>query len=108
MSTQLPPAIAGFFQAHNTGQTQDFDDLFTRDAHVNDEQHEYRGADIKRWMDGAIARYKPHAETTDLARVGEETIVTAQVTGAFPGSPIQIRYRFVLRDDQIAALTIGT
>jgi hypothetical protein len=32
VKTALPPAIADFFQAHNTGQTDDFKELFTADA----------------------------------------------------------------------------
>ena len=108
MNTELPPAIAAFFQAHNTGQTEDIKELFTGDALVRDEEHEYRGAAIKAWIDGAIAKYNPHAAATDLAQVGDKTIVTAQVSGAFPGSPAQLRYNFTLKNGKIAALAIGT
>ena len=107
MNTALPPVIAAFFRAHNTGETADFNQLFTPDALVTDEAHEYRGAAIKAWIDGAIAKYTPLADVTDLAEVGGQTIATAQVSGNFPGSPAQIRYRFTLRDDKIAALAIG-
>ena len=108
MNTHLPPVIAAFFQAHNTGETTGFKQLFTPDALVTDEAHEYRGAAIKAWIDEAIAKYKPVADVADLAQVGGQIIATAQVSGNFPGSPAQIRYRFTLRDDKIAALTIGT
>jgi hypothetical protein len=37
MNTDLPPVIAAFFHAHNTGQTDDFNQLFTGDALVSDE-----------------------------------------------------------------------
>jgi len=107
MNTELPPGIAAFFHAHNTGQTDDFNQLFTGDALVRDEAHEYRGAAIKTWIDGAIAKYKPVADVTDLTEVGEQTIVAAQVSGSFPGSPAQIRYKFTLRNGKIAALAIG-
>jgi len=107
MNTELPPAIAAFFHAHNTGQTDDFNQLFTDDALVSDESHEYRGAAIKAWIDGAIAKYKPVADVTDLTETGEQTIAAAQVSGNFPGSPAQIRYKFTLRNGKIAALAIG-
>jgi hypothetical protein len=108
MNTKLPPVIAAFFQAHNTGQTDNFNQLFTADALVTDEAHEYQGAAIKAWIDVAIAKYKPVADVTDLTEVGEQTIATAQVSGNFPGSPAQIRYKFTLRNEKIAALAIGT
>jgi hypothetical protein len=108
MDTKLPPVIAAFFHAHNTGDTDDFNQLFTGDAVVSDEGHEYRDAAIKAWIDEAIVKYKPVADVTDLAEVSEQTIATATVTGNFPGSPAQIRYKFTLKNGKIAALVIGT
>jgi hypothetical protein len=107
MKTELPPAIAAFFAAHNTGETNDFNELFTRDAVVSDEEHEYRGAEIKEWIDGAISKYRPIAEITDLGEAGSRTVATAQVSGNFPGSPAQLFYSFTLEDGKIAALSIG-
>jgi hypothetical protein len=107
MNIDLPPVMAAFFDAHNTGQTADFNRLFTADALVTDEAHEYRGAEIKAWIDGAIAKYRADAEVTDLAEAGEQTVATARVSGNFPGSPARIRYKFTLRDGKIAALAIG-
>lgn len=107
MNTELPPPIAAFFQAHNTRETDDFNALFTSDALVTDEGHEYRGTAIKGWIDRATAEYKPNAEVTDLTQVDDKIVVTAQVSGTFPGSPIQLRYNFTLKDDRIAALAIG-
>ena len=106
MNSELPPTIAAFFHAHNTGQTDGFNELFTDDALVNDEEQDYRGAAIKGWIDEAIAKYKPIAEPTDIAQVGDGAIVTAQVSGNFPGSPAQLRYNFTLRDGKIAAVVI--
>src|ERR1700730_12314465 len=107
MSIEPPPTIAAFFHAHNTGQTDGFNELFTDDALVNDEEKDYRGVAVKEWIDGAIAKYKPIAEPTDLSQVGGGTIVTAQVTGNFPGSPAQLHYNFTLRNGKIAALVIN-
>ena len=56
MTIKLPQVMEAFFHAHNTGQTDGFGQLFTADASVSDEAHEYRGAAIKAWIDGAIAK----------------------------------------------------
>ena len=108
MKTELPTPIAAFFQAHNTGKTDDFSALFAEDAVVCDEEHDYRGDAIKAWIDAAVGKYQPHAEVIRLVPDGEETVATAEVRGAFLGSPVQLRYKFTLRKDKIAALTIGT
>jgi hypothetical protein len=108
MNTELPAPIAGFFQAHNTGKTDHFKDLFTTDAVVSDEAHEYRGDAIKSWIDDVISKYHPlHAQILSLVPSGSQTIATAQVSGTFPGSPLQLRYQFTIRDDKIAALSIA-
>jgi hypothetical protein len=106
MKEDLPPAVVAFFHAHNTGETQNLNELFTTDAVVSDEEHEHRGAAIKDWLDGAIAKYQPKAEVVDLVDSGQSIVVTAQVSGTFPGSPTQLRYSFTLRDDKIAELSI--
>lgn len=108
MKTELPAPIAGFFQAHNSGMTDNFPDLFTADGVVCDEAHEYRGEAIKTWLVSAIANFHPlHAEVISLLPDGSQTVATAQVSGTFPGSPVQLRYQFTLRDGRIAALSIA-
>ena len=108
MNTELPRPIAAFFQAHNSGKTDDFRALFAEDAVVCDEEHEYRGDAVKAWMDAAVAKYQPHAEVTSLVPDGEETVAMAEVSGTFLGSPVHLRYKFTLSEDKIVALTIGT
>ena len=108
MNIKLPKPIAAFFEAHNTGKTDSFKALFAEDAIVCDEDHKYHGDAITAWIDAAIAKYQPQAEITSLLPDGEQTVATAQVSGNFPGSPVQLHYRFTLRNDKIAALTIGT
>jgi ketosteroid isomerase-like protein len=108
MKTELPAPIDGFFQAHNSGSTENLLDLFASDAVVADENHEYRGEAIRAWLDDAIAKFRPlQAEVTRVEAVDGRTVAVAQVSGAFPGSPVELRYRFTLRDGKIAALNIG-
>lgn len=106
MNIELPAAIAAFFRATNTREFVDFLSLFTPDAHVNDEANDYYGAEIAAWIDQATAETKPTADVTGLTRDGEQLVVTAEVSGNFPGSPVQLCYHFTLRDDRIAALLI--
>jgi hypothetical protein len=106
MNIELPPVIAAFFHATNTREFADFLSLFTADAHVNDEANDYYGAEIAAWIDRATADTKPTADVTDITRDGEQFVVTAGVSGNFPGSPVQLRYYFTLKDDKIATLLI--
>lgn len=107
MNLELPPVIAAFFRAFNSRQTQDMGALFTDEAIVTDEEQNYRGAAIESWAENATTQYKPIADVTDCAPNGNTIVVTAQVSGTFPGSPARLRYDFTLENDKIAALNIG-
>ena len=106
MNMEPPPVIAAFFHATNTREFADFLSLFTPDAHVNDEANDYHGAEIAAWIDRATADTKPTVDVTGIANDGEKWLITAGVSGNFPGSPVQLRYHFTLTDDRIATLLI--
>lgn len=106
MKMELPPVIAAFFHATNTRDFAGFLSLFTADAHVNDEANDHYGAEIAAWIDRATADTKPTADVTNITRDGEQFVVTAGISGSFPGSPIQLHYYFTLRDAKIATLLI--
>jgi hypothetical protein len=44
---------------------------------------------------------------TNFVHKGEKIVVVAEVSGTFPGSPIELRFNFTLRDDKIVTLAIG-
>ena len=107
MNTKLPQPIANYFQAANAHNTDAVVAAFADDAVVVDESRERRGSTaIKEWSEEVNEKYKPHAEVTDVAEVGDKTVVTANVSGTFPGSPVQLRYSFTLKGEKIAALLI--
>jgi hypothetical protein len=102
----LPEPIAAYFAAAKTN-TGAFAHCFTAQAVVKDEGHTYTGVDaIKAWQDAASAQYS--ATTTPFALEREEgfQVVRAHVAGNFPGSPIDLSYRFRLERGLIASLEI--
>jgi ketosteroid isomerase-like protein len=106
--TELPAPIAAFVQAMNAHDTKALVACFTDDALVHDEGRDHRGgAAIREWSDGVIAKYQVRLDVLAVAARAGETLVTVQVAGTFPGSPIQLGYAFKLRDGKIATLRIG-
>jgi ketosteroid isomerase-like protein len=105
-SFKLPASIATFF-AHETTDPQAVARCFSEDAVVVDEGHEHHGrADIATWNAQAVAKYQFATEPLMAQTVGAKTTVTARVTGSFPGSPIQLRFRFTVAGDLISRLEI--
>ncbi|SDI88602.1 nuclear transport factor 2 family protein [Alloyangia pacifica] len=107
MSIELPEAIDAYFSADKKGDAQAIAEGFTQDATVIDEGNTYEGREaIRQWRANASTQYTYTAEPFDIAEDRHRTIVTSHVVGTFPGSPIDLRYFFVLRGGKIAELEI--
>lgn len=107
MRLSLPQPIEAYFAAANSGELDRFDDCFAGDAEVHDERATHRGVPaIKAWFAEALRRYRQRTEPTKIASGPEGAIVTAAVTGDFPGSPIALDHVFRLNGERIRSLTI--
>jgi hypothetical protein len=102
----LPEPIAAYFAA----EEHDPDAVarcFTSQGVVRDEGHTHSGrAAIAAWKIAASAKY---SYATRPLRAGQEDgrhIVTARVTGNFPGSPVELQFLFRLERGKIASLEI--
>ena len=104
----LPNPVAAYFAADTTG-AEAVARCFTDGALVIDERQEYRGrAAIGRWKAEASAKFRYTVERLGAHVSGDQTTVTGRVTGDFPGSPVDLQYRFTLEDDKIARLEIDS
>ena len=109
MSTKLPEPVAAFVRATNDHDTNAVLATFATDAVVTDEGHTYRGTDeIREWNDRSVNQYNFTMAVTDVVERDGETIVNAQVTGTFDGSPAQFHFHFTIEGNKMAALSIAT
>ena len=107
MQTKLPEIISAYIEASNTRDGDRLGTLFTKDAVVHDEGHEHRGAAaIKNWLAATGRKYAFTLTPIRLSQKENEMILTAKMTGDFPGSPISARFQFVLDEGKIAKLNI--
>lgn len=108
MLTETPETITRYFQAVNGRELDAAPLLFTEQASVHDEGGSHSGrAAIRAWMAGTIGKYDFTAQPEGCERQGADTVVAARVSGTFPGSPIQLSFRFTLADRLIDRLEIG-
>lgn len=106
MLPDLPAPVAAYFHADRLGPDA-VARCFTPDGTVKDEKSTHAGHDaIQKWKAAASAKYRYTSEPVSYVREGGRILVTARVTGDFPGSPVQLRYAFTLEGDRIAALEI--
>jgi len=104
-TSMLPEPIAAYFAAeHNPAALAQ---CFTAQAVMKDDGHTYTGAnEIEAFMAAASAKYNATSVPFALERIDGFDVVRAKVTGNFPGSPIDLSYRFRLERGLIASLEI--
>jgi SnoaL-like domain len=107
MKVIMPPALATYFSAEETADIDVLERCFEPDAVVRDEGQVVRGLDaIKAWKLAARAKYRYRVEPLSVSREGATATVLARLTGSFPGSPVEVTYRFGLAGDKVASLEI--
>lgn len=101
----LPEPLAAYFAAeHNPAALAS---CFTAQAVMKDEGHTHTGiAAIQAFMAAASAKYGATSVPFALQAEDGLQVVRAKVTGNFPGSPIELSYRFRVERGLIASLEI--
>ena len=108
MATKLSPPISNYFEARNAHDGARTAALFTEDGRVHDERHDHQGRQaIQSWADQTSSQYRMTHTPKTAQEEGGATLVTADVAGDFPGSPIELTFRFVTDHEKIRDLKIG-
>jgi uncharacterized protein (TIGR02246 family) len=108
MLLDLDAPILTYFEATNAHQAEVVAALFTGDGLVHDESADHRGREaIRDWAEGTYRKYGVALTPLDARSDGDATVVAADVSGTFPGSPIQLPFRFVTDGQRIRELRIG-
>ena len=107
MSLELPKPIAVFFAAQSGHDTGTLAECFADGAIVQDEGRTIEGLTaIQQWKTETKKKYQHTIEPLASAEKDGKTVVTCRVTGAFPGSPIDLEFVFSMEAGKIASLEI--
>jgi hypothetical protein len=107
MAVELPNPIADYFEADRQKGAEAITRCFAEDAMVKDEGHTYSGRDaIRQWKADSSTKYTYTSKPVAIASQGGRTVVTSHLAGDFPGSPVDLRCFFVLKDGKITELEI--
>ena len=108
MTVNLPPVLSEYFAAANARDPDRVAACFTEDARIHDEGRDIGGhAAIRAWADETGRKYGFTADVRAIEETESGPVVTARLTGAFPGSPLDLLYRFELSGGRVSALDIG-
>lgn len=102
---KLPTTIAKYVEASNSGDTSATVELFSESAVVHDDGEEFTGLQaIEAWIAESTRKYQAQLVPLALEESGDHLVLRGQVSGNFPGSPIELDFDFVLTDDKITFL----
>ena len=105
---KLSRPIESYIAAANAQDVDAVTACFSEGAVVHDDKQERQGiAAIRRWAEEVSEKYHPTVEVLDIAETDGSTVLTGRISGNFPGSPIELRYAFVLNRGKIERLEIS-
>ena len=94
---ELTAPIARYFEAQNAHDPDAVAGCFEEAGTVTDESRTYAGREaIRAWQAGPVAGYEITVEPLETQQEAGAVIVSARVSGKFPGSPIVLSHRFDL------------
>lgn len=107
MTITLPKSIEAYFEADRARVPEAVAAAFTEDGTVKDKGQTHRGrAAIRDWMAAEEQQYDYTVTPFLIGMENGKTQVTAHAVGSFPGSPIDMRFLFVLAEDKLSELEI--
>jgi|ERR1051326_744331 hypothetical protein len=107
MDLELTPVIADFFSAEDRRDTEALCQCFAEGAVVHDEGRSIQGhAAIREWQLETKKKYQHTTKPLSSADRDGKSVVTARLTGNFPGSPVDLQFAFTVGAGKIMSLEI--
>jgi hypothetical protein len=105
MSIDLPPLVDLYVKIENSGEVEALSGCFAAaNATVRDEGQTYGGlAAIKEWRAETKKKYNHTIRPLEITHRDGKTVLKAGLTGSFPGSPVTVKFSFVLESGKIPA-----
>lgn len=99
--------VDNYFEALNTKQVEKQIAYFSEDASVIDVDETFKGkAVIKKWIIESNEKFEAFSKVIGVKTSGANVNVLTTVSGNFPGSPVDLKYNFVMVDEKIKSLDI--
>ncbi|MBK1442650.1 nuclear transport factor 2 family protein [Parapedobacter sp. ISTM3] len=103
----LPKIITALINAQRDHDSAAYADCFSQTAVVFDEGRIYRGrTEIHDWIANANEKYQTVMQPVSFEGTEATGVLTAAVSGTFPGSPAVLKFYVGIADDLIQSLKV--
>lgn len=104
---ELPKLVKRFIETQNNYDSKAYAECFTDTAIVHDEGKTHTGKkEIQQWIEHANEAYQSFMKPLSYEESGSNGLLTAEVSGTFPGSPIVLQFHLGLKADLIDSLKV--
>lgn len=103
----LPKVITDLIKSQNEFDAVTYANCFSETAVVFDEGKTHKGRpEIQQWIDHSNKNYQSKMKPLEYTENGTTSVLTAECSGTFPGSPIVLKFNFDIVDEQIRYLKV--
>jgi ketosteroid isomerase-like protein len=103
----IPKVIADLVAAQNRFDAPAYAKCFSETAVVFDEGKTHNGRQaIEHWIDESNRNYKSVMKPLSIADEGKASVLSAECSGTFPGSPLVLKFHFELKDGLVQSLKV--
>jgi hypothetical protein len=103
----LPKVVAELVETQNNFDSVAYANCFSETAVVFDEGKTHNGKkEIERWIADSNERYKATIKPLGFEEKETESLLMAETTGNFEGSPIVLSYHLEIVDELIQSLKV--
>lgn len=104
---ELPQLVVQFIETQNTYDSKGYMKCFTDTAIVHDVGKTHTGKEeIRAWIEDAYERYKSVIKPLQYEESSSKGVLTAEISGTFPGSPFVLKFHLGLKDGLIDSLNV--
>jgi hypothetical protein len=103
----LPKVITDLINAQNSFDSIAYANCFSENAQVFDEGKTHNGKlDIQNWIEESNQKYRSVMKPLEYTENGTSSILSAECSGTFDGSPIILKFHFVIAAGKIQNLKV--
>ncbi|PKW20805.1 nuclear transport factor 2 family protein [Flavobacterium lindanitolerans] len=103
----LPKIITDLVNAQNSFDSIAYTNCFSETAVVFDEGKTHNGrVEIQYWIEESNEKYRSVMKPLEYTENGTSSVLSAECSGTFPGSPIVLKFHFDIVDGLIQHLKV--
>ncbi|WP_277017069.1 nuclear transport factor 2 family protein [Flavobacterium lindanitolerans] len=103
----LPKIITDLVNAQNSFDSIAYTNCFSETAVVFDEGKTHNGRiEIQHWIEESNEKYRSVMKPLEYTENGTSSVLSAECSGTFPGSPIVLKFHFDIVDGLIQHLKV--